>query len=452
MDGVSRSLRGRINGNGNNRLVAVESRLQVAAIGVLVCADLLALVTSIAIVRWYFGQPSDFSRILLLIGAFSYGLGVALLELYPGRGMLGPTRIRLRALMVLVGFISPAVVGLLLQFPQFGQAATDCVSVGVLLFLFGAFFELVAIHLADVLGFWRSQAVYVGDPKLSARIKSDLEIYPELGLELVDHNDGAWPSTLMQLDTFEHRDTRQAVDAHGTDAFVTDTASPLPAYYPAGRRSAGRHRGGKEVVAIALKRMIDIAGAAVALVFLSPVLLATILGVYLADGRPVFFCQERGGKGEKKICVWKIRSMYRDAQVRLDSVLTADPAAQKEWDRFFKLSNDPRVLPGIGTFIRTTSIDELPQFWNVLNGEMSLVGPRPFPQNHLDVFSAEFRALRARVVPGISGLWQVTLRSNGDIDAQERLDRAYVEGWSLWLDLYILFRTPIAMLTSHGAK
>lgn len=452
MDGVSRSFHGHISGRGNNRLVAVKSRVQVAAIGALVCADLLALVASIAIVRWYFGQPSDFSRILLLVGAFSYGLGVALLELYPGRGKLGPTRIRLRALMVLIGFVSPAVVGLLLQSPQFEQAAVECVSVGVMLFFFGAFFELVAIHFADMLGFWRSQAVFVGDPKLGARIKNDLEIYPELGLELVDDNDGAWPSTLMHLDTFERSGAGQAVGVQVMDAFVVDTASPLPVYYPAGRTSGGRRRGGKEVVAIVLKRMIDIAGAAVALAVLSPVLLATILGVYLADGGPVFFCQERGGQDEKKIRVWKIRSMYRDAQQRLDSVLAADPAAQKEWDQFFKLSNDPRVLPGIGTFIRTTSIDELPQLWNVLNGEMSLVGPRPFPQNHLDVFSAEFRALRARVVPGISGLWQVTLRSNGDIKAQERLDRAYIEGWSLWLDLYILFRTPIAMLTFHGAK
>jgi len=431
-------------GGGASRLVA-EAVPQVSAIGVLLCSDLLALTVCVTLVRWWFGPPGNVTALLLLVGALSFGLGLALLDLYPGRGVWGPARIRCRALMVLIAFVSPAVAGMLLQPAELGPAAAQCLVVGVGLFFLSSFFELVAIRIADSLGWWRSRAVFIGDPAVACHVKRDLHIYPELGLELVERQtDPGIATALNPIDA-------KAASRH-TESFVFDPTSPLPRYYHVGRAAALGHRGGKESIARVLKRVLDFVGAIIALIFVSPIFLGVAVMIYVLDGRPILFCQERGGVGGKRVRICKFRSMYRDAQHKLDEMLAADPAARAEWDRHFKLRNDPRVLPKIGNIIRYTSIDELPQLWNVLKGDMSLVGPRPFPENHLAVFSPEFRSIRARVVPGLSGLWQVTLRSNGEICDQEHLDRAYVEGWSLWLDLYILFRTPIALISGHGAS
>jgi lipopolysaccharide/colanic/teichoic acid biosynthesis glycosyltransferase len=143
--------------------------------------------------------------------------------------------------------------------------------------------------------------------------------------------------------------------------------------------------------------------------------------------------------------------MYPDAERMLEAYLDSSPAARIEWDRFCKLKKDPRILPGVGHFLRKTSLDELPQLWNVLKGEMSLVGPRPFPSYHNERFHPEFRALRTQVMPGLTGLWQVAARSDGDLGVQESLDGYYIRNWSLWLDVYLLIRTVQIVLATKGA-
>ena len=183
-----------------------------------------------------------------------------------------------------------------------------------------------------------------------------------------------------------------------------------------------------------------------------PILAVAALCVKMASRGPVFYAQEREGLEHRRFRMWKLRTMYQDAEARLEGHLTENPQYRAEWENHMKLKQDPRVIPGIGRWLRKTSIDELPQLWDVLRGRMSLIGPRPFPQYHLERFTDQSRELRAHIRPGITGLWQIAARSDADIKAQEELDMYYIRNWSLWLDLYILVRTIPAVIRQRGAQ
>jgi len=182
-----------------------------------------------------------------------------------------------------------------------------------------------------------------------------------------------------------------------------------------------------------------------------PVMLLAALWIKLSSRGPAFYRQIREGFGGEPVAVWKLRTMHVDGDRLLEEWLETHPNDRAHWNSHFKLKRDPRVLPVIGRFLRLTSFDELPQLWSVLKGEMSLVGPRPLPYYHLEHFPAEFRKLRTRVLPGLTGLWQVSGRSDGDLKVQEALDSYYIRNWSPWLDLYILARTFAAVVRARGA-
>jgi Undecaprenyl-phosphate galactose phosphotransferase WbaP len=200
-----------------------------------------------------------------------------------------------------------------------------------------------------------------------------------------------------------------------------------------------------------VKRALDLTLAGLALVVAAPVIVGAAILVRLLDGSPAFFIQDRSGLDGRRIAVPKIRTMKRDAEQGLEEHLAADPRLRQEWEAHYKLKSDPRLIPIAGRLFRRFSIDELPQLWTVLRGQMSLVGPRPFPDYHMEHFSPAFLELRRRVRPGITGLWQITVRSAGGTAEQESYDSYYIRNWSAWLDLYILSRTIAAVASGRGA-
>ena len=194
------------------------------------------------------------------------------------------------------------------------------------------------------------------------------------------------------------------------------------------------------------KRCIDMSAAGVAMVLLSPALLCMIALIKLDSPGPAFFGQKRVGRYGKLFRMWKFRSMYTDAEKRKDELLEAN---EMSGGVTFKMKSDPRVTR-VGRFIRKTSIDELPQLWNVFCGDMSLVGPRPPVPREVAEYSLSDRR-RLEVTPGITCIWQVSGRSEIPFDQQVELDVAYIESQSFWLDLKLLFLTIPAVLLGKGA-
>ncbi|MBI3453070.1 MAG: exopolysaccharide biosynthesis polyprenyl glycosylphosphotransferase, partial [Rhodospirillales bacterium] len=201
-----------------------------------------------------------------------------------------------------------------------------------------------------------------------------------------------------------------------------------------------------------LKRALDLAITLPVFAFTLPLMMLSAAAVFLVSQGNPLYSQMRGGRNGSPIRVWKIRTMRLDAEEVLERLFETAPEAKAEWQNSVKLREDPRILPGVGRILRRYSIDELPQLWNVIRGDMSLVGPRPFPDYHLQRFSGEFRRMRQSVRPGLTGLLQVTARSDSTIETQQYFDQYYIRNWSVWLDLFIILKTFDAVLLARGAR
>jgi lipopolysaccharide/colanic/teichoic acid biosynthesis glycosyltransferase len=212
-----------------------------------------------------------------------------------------------------------------------------------------------------------------------------------------------------------------------------------------------------------LKRGLDIFVGVAALLFFAPLFVVIAIAIKLSSKGPVLFRQERFGRQFKPFTFYKFRSMYANSDQTVHKAYvsrliagrpetgngTANGTVAGENARIFKITGDTRVTP-FGRLLRRTSIDELPQLWNVLRGEMSLVGPRPCIQYELEQY-ADWHTLRLDVKPGMTGLWQVAARNRVGFDEMVKLDLAYVRQRSLWLDIKILLRTPQAVISGLGA-
>jgi len=197
---------------------------------------------------------------------------------------------------------------------------------------------------------------------------------------------------------------------------------------------------------IHLKRLMDVVISSLGLLLLSPLFLLTTFVIKATSPGPVFFIQERVGLNKRRFRLCKFRTMAADAEKRQAEL----EAFNEVSGPVFKIKDDPRITR-VGRLLRKTSVDELPQLWNVLKGDMSLVGPRPLPVRDYKGFSEDWHRRRFSVRPGITCLWQVNGRSSIGFDQWMKLDMDYIDHWSLWLDLKILFQTIPAALRGSGA-
>ncbi|WP_232549542.1 sugar transferase [Propioniciclava soli] len=242
-----------------------------------------------------------------------------------------------------------------------------------------------------------------------------------------------------------------ALQDHNVDAILVSGLTDISTSRISVQLSAGLHlvhirRPQAARASYKLKRLLDVIAAVFFLILFSPTMAAVALAIKLEDGGPAIFRQQRIGLRGAQFGCLKFRSMVVDPESRMTAIMNQKGTANRI---LFKMADDPRITK-VGRFIRRYSLDELPQFWNVLEGDMSIVGPRPALPGEVVMYDSDARG-RLRVRPGVTGLWQVSGRSNLSWDETVRLDLYYVDNWSMWLDLSILARTAKAVLSSSGA-
>jgi Undecaprenyl-phosphate galactose phosphotransferase WbaP len=427
-------------------------------------------------------QYSAVAAGVLLLPLIYYQLG-----LYPGY-LLGPVeRLRRRTLATLTVF------GGLVAWDNL--VARGVFSRGVLLATFG--FALILPPIAEAMarlvlvrrGWWGAPVVMLGCGDTGRALARSLLRDPDLGLRPVaffDNHVETWntvvegvpvlgPLGLAQdfergahaaIVSLADLVSRGGVSKEDIAALLNDLNFPRVIVVPdlGGMASlwvSARSLGGSLGLEIkknlllrrnlALKLAMDRAVALPLFLLSLPLMAMAALWIKMSSRGPAFYRQMREGLDGQRVPVWKLRTMYTDGERLLEDWLEGHPEDRAHWNRYFKLRRDPRVLPVIGPLLRRTSLDELPQLWSILTGKMSLVGPRPLPDYHLGQFSGEFRTLRTRVLPGLTGLWQVSARGNGDLEVLQALDTFYIRNWSPWLDLYILARTVTAVILARGA-
>jgi Undecaprenyl-phosphate galactose phosphotransferase WbaP len=447
----------------------------------LICGDLASALIAfsctnllIRMVGLPASAPPQIMAPFVILAFFIFGL-------YTGSG-LGPYERFRQRIFGIAGFIGLSTIAALpdrgvidFMIAQFANA--------VFLLLLGHYIEAATRALLIRVDLWGTPTVLVGAAEDCRKLAQILERKPDLGLKpigLIRPADEGEPVSLPVIGTTD--DFGNIRPRAGIEVVLFATPSALAAVprdcpaFPLSCRFllledvhniqglCSRTRTIDSMIGIEirrnlrswqnrlLKRTFDLLIAIPIALLVLPVVAMAALMIKLGDPGPAFYAQKRIGHKGTTVKVLKLRTMYADSERLLEEHLRCDPQARAEWQRFFKLRRDPRILPIIGNFMRRSSLDELPQFWNVIRGDMSLVGPRPLPTYHAEQFDEEFQSLRVGVLPGITGLWQVSSRSDGDLEVLREQDLFYIRNWSLWLDFYILVQTIPAVLGAKGAR
>lgn len=453
-------------------------------VGLMVLSDLAALVLCGLLAWWLWARPMRTQPIALYLDLWPLPLfflaGYAQAGLYPGTG-LGPVEtLRRLTYVTSVTFLVVASISFALKLPYVYSRVTFGIAFGLAIVLV-PFARLVALGFLARTRWWPEPVVVAGDSATRIEMLVENLLWTrQLGFSPrgVLWTGEDLPSVEAAIPVFGNAEEARVATAASVVLVATDGTAPGPEL---DRLQQVFHRvlvvrafddlpvegirvynlggflgleytnnlldGRNRIV----KRALDLTLGSLLLLASLPLALLSICAIKLRSAGPAFFVQLRAGLGGRRIEVPKIRTMVQGAEEQLEQAMRNDPRLRSEWQASMKLKRDPRLVPGVGRFLRRFSLDELPQLWSVVKGDMSLVGPRPFPDYHLDQFSPRFRELRQRVRPGITGLWQVSVRSEGPIEKQESFDTYYIRNWSLWLDIYILARTAGAVLGGRGA-
>ena len=478
----------------SKRLAGLRSSRYVT-VPALMLGDVVALGCSVALavwIRWTFGGGFPLARYwqlwpsLLLFVLMYEGSGLYHgTALYPGVA-LGPAEEIRRLTYGTTGvYLSLMLVAFFLKmshhFSRFVFLASLCLSV-----LAVPVMRLAIRKIFSHWGRWGMPAVVLGAGDTGAQVVKALSSHPEFGVRPVlafDDDEALWgqklegvsiigPTSAAGEAAAKHH-IRHAIIAIPSTAWealceMADKASadfPHVLIIPDHRTFSSLWVTAQDVGGLLgleirqrlllrgprmVKAVTDSALALLLGIVALPAFLLIALLIKVTSPGPVFYKANRLGRDGKEFLAFKFRTMVTDADQTLHGYLEEHPECRSEWERTQKLRADPRVTR-LGSWLRKTSLDELPQLWNVIRGEMSLVGPRPIVKAELRFYGDAYERYNCRVKPGITGLWQVSGRNDTAYDERVRLDSYYVRNWSVWLDLYILLKTVKAVLTCHGA-
>lgn len=461
-----------------------------------------------AIFVWLVGIPLGFTESLplALCGALAFGYGA--FGLYPGIG-INPVIETRQAVISSTAVFAVAVIALGAVQPAMGGLLVLALAwlFSVVVLPAGRMAGRAAFSRWK---WWRQPIVILGNGERAHQVAARLRRWRTLGLEPIGHVDrqkdggngrpadglGYVGSPGQVAELIARRGIRWAILAlpeengtkgrrnseellaaasHFPHLLVVDETCTLPSLWSQtvdidgrpgtpGQSSVGARRqpvargrhtrratgARKPSVWRCLKRAFDVVASGTLILLVSPIFLLIAVLIRLMSPGPVLYSQERVGRYGHPFRAWKFRTMRPDADRLLKEYLSAHPELREEWASNHKLKDDPRVIPGIGRILRHYSLDEMPQLWNVLCGEMSLVGPRPIVEEEIPKYADDF-SLYVQVPPGITGLWQISGRNNTTYARRVSLDSYYVRNWSPWLDYYILLRTIKTVVLREGA-
>jgi len=368
---------------------------------------------------------------------------------------------------------------------SFNMSRSVIVSIIFFSFLFFPYWRILSKRLIYSAGLMKRRAIIVGANGLGTLALKAIQNEPNLGYEIVGFVDDV--SDTRRIEGIKVHRYLKRIEKYISCGGITDIIFAKPdlekkkvlelinkiqhkvdniLYLPelTGIACLGtelRHFFNEQTLAIEIKnnldkklnyvfkRIIDYIIALILLPFILIVMLFIAIIVKITSEGPSIIKQDRIGKGGRTFKCYKFRTMYIDAEERLKEILENDPAAKAEWEKYWKLKNDPRVTE-VGRFLRKTSLDEIPQIFNVLKGEMSLIGPRPYLPREMDKLK-DFKDIILSVPPGITGLWQTYGRNEKTYQERLLLDSWYVRNWNLWLDVVILLKTFNTVIKRKGA-
>ncbi|MBY5740673.1 sugar transferase [Rhizobium leguminosarum] len=444
--------------------VALRRRLpRLATSSFLVAGDIASYLVAYFVVLSFFpsGLEGTLAERAFTIAAFAAIILYESAGLYPGYRLHDHEHLRRRTVAgVKVAVLAACGAIILPEGERLLLAVIGFLALGLIVQPFG---HWLARGLCWKLGVWGERAVVIGGgdltPALVAHFKNHWQygIRPEaISLDSLEALPDGGPSTAVIAGATGALADLAAMRRKFAEVILL---SDTPSLKVSGLRPAdvGGEIGirlinsGSSVNSDLVRRILDLTIAIPASIVVAPFIAFAAAAIYAIDPGPVFFRHTREGRSGKPVHVLKLRTMYQDAEQRLEAVFRDDPNMRAEWLSHFKLKDDPRVLPVIGHMLRSSSIDELPQLANIIAGQMAIVGPRPFPEYHLLAMHSEFRDKRRSVTPGLTGLWQISERSNADIELQQQLDEFYIDNRSLWLDCQILLSTIPAVFKRRGA-